>query len=67
MVVDWIMEPDSDAPWPKSTFAAEGIGVSLYRWFENETEPAQRDYALMAHGRGHTGLSADGSGWRLLK
>src|SRR3954463_12302556 len=45
MVVDWLMEPGSDAAWPKDLFAADGKGVSRYRWYENETDPGQRSYA----------------------
>src|SRR5947209_1484897 len=42
MVVDWLMEPGSDAAWDKGVFAPDGRGVSRYRWYENETDPAQR-------------------------
>jgi hypothetical protein len=53
MVVDWIMEPGSDAAWADKVFAPDGNGVGRYRWYENETDPAQRSYALMAHGSSH--------------
>src|SRR4051794_38316583 len=42
MVVDWLMEPGSDADWSKDIFAPDGKGPSRYRWYENETDPAQR-------------------------
>jgi hypothetical protein len=50
MVVDWLMEPGSDADWDTNLFSADGNGVSRYRWYENEKDPAARSYALMAHG-----------------
>ncbi len=53
MVVDWLMEPGSDADWDPSIFAKDGNGVSRYRWYENETDPAGRNYAIMAHGTSH--------------
>jgi hypothetical protein len=53
MVVDWLMEAGSDADWPDSVFAADGNGLARYRWYENETDPAAREYARMAHGTTH--------------
>src|SRR5438046_2139992 len=50
MVVDWLMEPGSDAGYGDKVHAPDGHGVSRYRWHENETDPANRSYALMAHG-----------------
>ncbi|MFO0967513.1 MAG: hypothetical protein U0793_18295 [Gemmataceae bacterium] len=50
MVVDWLMEPGSDADWDKEVFGKDGHGVGRYTWYENETDPARRSYALMAHG-----------------
>src|SRR5438270_7747343 len=47
MVVDWLMEAGSDEDWP------DGQGVDRYRWYANETDPAARSYALMAHGSSH--------------
>src|SRR5438046_474161 len=32
MVVDWLMEPGSDADWSKDIFAKDGHGVSRYSW-----------------------------------
>src|SRR6476619_292655 len=46
MVVDWLMEAGSDTGWDDKVFAADGKGLSRYRWFENETDPAARSYAL---------------------
>src|SRR5262245_50384696 len=53
MVIDWLMEAGSDAEWAEKVFTADGNGVSRYRWYENETDPAARSYALMAHGSSH--------------
>src|SRR5262249_19821348 len=50
MVVDWLMEPGSDEEWDKNVFSSDGHGVSRYRWYENDKDPAAREYALMAHG-----------------
>lgn len=60
MVVDWLMEPGSDAAWDGRIFAPDGNGVSRYRWYENETDPAQRSYALMAHGSSHRKRMVEG-------
>jgi hypothetical protein len=60
MVVDWLMEPGSDEAWSDKVFAADGHGVSRYRWFANETDPAQRSYALMAHGSSHRKRMVEG-------
>jgi hypothetical protein len=60
MVVDWLMEPGSDADWPETFFAADGNGPIRYRWYENETDPAQREYAVMAHGRSHRKRMVEG-------
>ena len=53
MVIDWLMEAGSDAEWPDKLIAKDGNGVSRYRWYENETDPAARQYAIMAHGSSH--------------
>ncbi len=50
MVVDWLMEPGSDAEYAHLLVAPGGEGVVPYRWFENESDPERRSYALMAHG-----------------
>ena len=53
MVVDWLMESGSDEAWADELIAPDGHGVGRYTWYENETDPAQREYALMAHGSSH--------------
>jgi len=56
MVVDWLMEPGSDAEYEKHpgfVFARDGHGISRYLWYENETDSRRRYYALMAHGSRH--------------
>ncbi len=53
MVVDWLMEAGSDETWSDQVIAPDGHGVGRYRWFANETDPAQREYALLAHGGSH--------------
>src|SRR5437763_2669144 len=50
MVVDWLMEPGSDAAWAEQVIAPDGHGVGRYTWLENEADPARREYALLAHG-----------------
>jgi hypothetical protein len=53
MVVDWLMEAGSDEAWGEKVMAPDGHGVGRYTWYTNETDPARRDYALMAHGSSH--------------
>src|SRR5688572_22644084 len=53
MVIDWLMEPGSDEAYSDQVFAKDGHGVGRYTWYANETEPARRSYALMAHGSSH--------------
>src|SRR3954471_175402 len=60
MVVDWIMEAGSDAAWADQVFAPDGNGVGRYTWYENETDPARRHYALMAHGSSHRKRMVEG-------
>ncbi len=60
MVVDWLMEPGSDADWPADLFAKDGNGVLRYTWYENETDPDRRHYALMAHGSSHRKKMVEG-------
>lgn len=50
MVIDWLMEAGSDAGWADKVIAPDGHGVGRYTWYENETDPGRRQYALMAHG-----------------
>jgi hypothetical protein len=53
MVIDWLMEAGSDEAWSDDVIAPDGHGVGRYVWYENSTDPAQREYALMAHGSSH--------------
>jgi hypothetical protein len=60
MVVDWLMEAGSDAEWSDRVFAPDGHGVGRYTWYENETDPGRRHYALMAHGSSHRKRMVEG-------
>ncbi|MBL9128037.1 MAG: hypothetical protein JNL97_10340 [Verrucomicrobiales bacterium] len=60
MVIDWLMEAGSDAEWSDKVIAPDGHGVGRYTWYENETDPARREYALMAHGRSHRKRMVEG-------
>ncbi|MBI4607332.1 MAG: hypothetical protein HY721_35650 [Planctomycetes bacterium] len=60
MVVDWLMEAGSDETWSEKVIAPDGHGVGRYTWFENETDPARRHYALMAHGSSHRKRMVEG-------
>lgn len=60
MVVDWLMEAGSDADYGQQVFAPDGEGVGRYTWHENETDPARRIYALMAHGSSHRKRMVEG-------
>src|SRR5947207_1882853 len=53
MVVDWLMEAGSDEAWADKVIAPDGHGVGRYTWYTNETGPARKEYALMAHGSSH--------------
>jgi len=53
MVVDWLMEPGSDQDYADQLSAPNGEGIVRYTWYENETDPQRRYYALMAHGSSH--------------
>lgn len=53
MVIDWLMEAGSDEAYGDQVRAPDGQGVGRYTWYENETDPARREYALMAHGSSH--------------
>ena len=50
MVIDWLMEAGSDAGWSEKVIAPDGHGVGRYSWYENEKDPARREYTLMSHG-----------------
>jgi hypothetical protein len=60
MVIDWLMEAGSDAEWAEKVIAKDGHGVGRYTWYENETDPARRNYALMAHGSSHRKRMVEG-------
>ncbi|MDZ4688692.1 MAG: hypothetical protein SH850_26765 [Planctomycetaceae bacterium] len=60
MVIDWLMEAGSDEAWSEKVIAPDGHGVGRYTWFANETDPARRDYALMAHGSSHRKRMVEG-------
>lgn len=60
MVIDWLMEPGSDAAWSEQVIAPDGHGVGRYAWFENETDPGRREYVLMAHGSSHRKRMVEG-------
>lgn len=53
MVIDWLMEAGSDAADADRLAAPDGQGVGRYTWYENETDPDRRSYALLAHGSSH--------------
>lgn len=53
MVVDWLMEAGSDEAWGDQVFTPDGHGTGRYAWYENESDPGQREYYLMAHGSSH--------------
>ena len=60
MVVDWLMEAGSDEAWSDKVIAPDGNGVGRYTWYANETDPARRSYALMAHGSSHRKRMVEG-------
>ncbi len=60
MVVDWLMEAGSDDAWSDQVFAPDGNGVGRYTWHTNETDPARKSYALMAHGSTHRKRMVEG-------
>jgi len=60
MVVDWLMEAGSDEAWSDQVIAPDGHGVGRYAWYTNETDPAQREYARMAHGTSHRKRMVEG-------
>lgn len=60
MVVDWLMEAGSDAAWSNQVIAPDGHGVGRYTWHENETDPAKKEYARLAHGTSHRKRMVEG-------
>ncbi len=53
MVVDWLMEAGSDEEYGDEVFTPDGHGTGRYTWHTNETDPARREYAKIAHGTSH--------------
>ncbi len=60
MVIDWLMEAGSDETYGDKVFAPDGHGVGRYTWYTNETDPARKSYALMAHGSSHRKRMVEG-------
>jgi hypothetical protein len=60
MVIDWLMEPGSDAEWSDKVFAADGNGVGRYSWHTNETDPQRKAYTRMSHGTSHRKRMVEG-------
>ncbi len=60
MVVDWLMEAGSDEAYGDQVIAPDGHGVGRYAWHTNETDPARRFSALMAHGSSHRKRMVEG-------
>jgi hypothetical protein len=60
MVVDWLMEAGSDEAWSEQVIARDGHGVGRYTWHTNESDPARKDYALLAHGSSHRKRMVEG-------
>jgi hypothetical protein len=60
MVIDWLMEAGSDEAWSDKVIASDGHGVGRYSWFENETDPARRQYTLLSHGSSHRKRMVEG-------
>ncbi|RIK74400.1 MAG: hypothetical protein DCC67_16635 [Planctomycetota bacterium] len=60
MVVDWLMEAGSDEAYGDDALAPDGQGLGRYTWHANETEPAKKLYALLAHGSSHRKRMVEG-------
>lgn len=60
MVIDWLMEAGSDEAYRDQLKAPDGNGVGPYSWYENETDPAQREYRLLSHGSSHRKRAIEG-------
>src|SRR5437899_12744629 len=60
MVIDWLMEAGSDEAWSDKVIAPDGHGVGRYTWHTNETDPARKSYALIAHGSSHPKRMVEG-------
>lgn len=53
MVIDWILEPGSDASWPDEVCVTDGHGIFRGAWHETETDPVRKFEALCGHGGSH--------------
>jgi hypothetical protein len=53
-------EGGSDSECGEKVFAPDGNGVGRYSWYENETDPAQRQYRLLSHGSSHRKRTVEG-------
>ncbi len=60
MVIDWLMEAGSDKEYGDQVFAKDGHGVGKYLWYEDETDPARKEYAINAHGTSHRKRCVEG-------
>ncbi|MDA0745208.1 MAG: hypothetical protein O2954_01740 [bacterium] len=60
MVIDWLMEAGSDEAYADEVIAPDGHGVSQYLWYENEPDPARREYAILCHGSSHRKRAIEG-------
>jgi hypothetical protein len=60
MVIDWLMEAGSDEAYGDKVYDPNGHSVGRYTWYENETDPTRRHYALMAHGSSHRKRMVEG-------
>jgi hypothetical protein len=60
MVVDWIMEADSDEDYADQLQAPDGNGVGAYLWHTHETTPERIAYAINAHGKTHRKRAVEG-------
>jgi hypothetical protein len=60
MVIDWLMEPGSDAGWSDKVITTDGNGVGRYSWYTNETDPNRVYYTRMSHGTSHRKRMVEG-------
>src|SRR5260370_17469091 len=60
MGVDLLMEAGSEEALRDNVFAPDGHGVGRYTWHTNETDPARKSYALLAHGSSHRKRMVEG-------
>ena len=60
MVIDWLMEADSDEADREQLQAPDGNGVGSYLWHTSETDPGRQAYAIKAHGTSHRKRAIEG-------